>query len=438
MLFAEKQTDRTVEPINGTVPPQPEVPAPQRSTQRPSAKQVFVSLGHRNYRLWFMGQAPSLIGTWMQMTAQGFLAFELTHSPAFLGYIGFASGAPVWLFTLFGGVISDRMPRRTLLLMTQSTMMILVVTLAILTFLGHIQPWHLLLLAFCFGVVNAFDAPARQAFVVELVERKNLSNAISLNSTMFNLGSTIGPAIAGITYAAFGPAWCFTINGITFIAVISALLMMRIKAEPPRERTGTALDDLKEGLRYVLYHPSIRILIIVVTVATIFGMGSATLLPAWSVNILKGDSTTNGFLLSARGIGSLIGALMIASLARAKVKGKMLTLGILIFPVLLLVWSFIRWLPLSLLVLSGVGWGTMIVLNSANIMVQLQVPDHLRGRVMSIYMVSFFGTFPIGALLSGAVAEVTNEPIAVALGAVVALAFAVWLWLRGPSLRELG
>jgi len=165
----------------------------------------------------------------MQFTAQGFLIFQLTHSPAFLGYVGFASGAPVWLFTLFGGIASDRMPRRNLLLMTQTTMMILAFVLAALTFLGHIQPWHVVLLAFGLGVANAFDAPARHAFVVELVDREDLGNAIALNSTMFNLATAIGPAVAGVTYAAFGPGWCFTINGISFVAVIAALLAMRLK-----------------------------------------------------------------------------------------------------------------------------------------------------------------------------------------------------------------
>jgi predicted MFS family arabinose efflux permease len=373
----------------------------------------------------------------MQLTAQGFLAFQLTHSPAFLGYVGFASGAPVWLFTLFGGVISDRMPLRNLLLMTQTTMMILAFVLAALTFFGHIHPWHIVLLAFGLGVANAFDAPARQAFVVELVERKDLGNAIALNSTMINLAIAIGPAIAGVVYAVLGPGWCFTINGISFIAVISALLLMRLKLRPPRTRTGTALDDLKDGLRYVVSHPTIRTLIAATMVTTVFGMSFFVLLPAWSVKILGGDSTTNGFLQSARGVGSLIGALMIASFGRAKIRGKLLTLGSLMLPLLLLVWSAMRWLPLSLLVLIGVGWGTMLVLNIANILGQLNVPDQLRGRVMSIYTLGLFGTFPLGALLSGTLAEGIGEPATVALGALVMLAFAGFLWLRMPRLRSL-
>jgi predicted MFS family arabinose efflux permease len=329
------------------------------------------------------------------------------------------------------------MPLRNLLLMTQTTMMILAFILAGLTFFGHIQPWHIVLLAFSLGVANAFDAPARQAFVVELVEREDLGNAIALNSTMFNLGIAIGPAIAGVVYAAFGPGWCFLINGASFIAVISALLMMRLKPQPPRVRTGTALEDLKDGLRYVVSHPTIRMLIAVTMMTTIFGMSFAILLPAWSVKILGGDSTTNGFLLSARGVGSLIGALMVASLARTKIKGKLLTLGSLVFPVLLLVWSATRWLPLSLLLLIGVGWGTILVLNISNILGQLHVPDQLRGRVMSLYTLGFFGMFPLGALLSGTVAEAIGEPTTVALGALVMFALGGMLWFLLPQLRAL-
>jgi MFS family permease len=405
--------------------------------QRPIFMEAFASFGHRNYRLWFTGQAASLVGTWMQLTTQGFLVFQLTHSPAFLGYVGFASGAPVWLFTLLGGVVSDRMPLRRLLLITQTMMMILAFILAALTFFGHIQPWHIVLLAFGLGVANAFDAPARQAFVIELVGRKDLGNAIALNATMFNLGTAIGPAVAGVVYAILGPAWCFTVNGISFIAVILALLMMRLEMQTPRVRTGTALDDLKDGLRYVVSHPTIRILITVTTVTTIFGMGFAVLLPAWAVKILGGDSTTNGFLQSARGFGSLIGALTIASLARIKIKGKLLTLGSILFPVLLLVWSTIRWLPLSLLMLVGIGWSTMLVLNISNILGQLQVPDQLRGRVMSIYTLGFMGMFPLSALLSGTIAEMIGEPTTVALGALVTITFGALLWLCVPRLRAL-
>jgi len=404
---------------------------------RPSIKQAFASFKYRNYRLWFNGQLASLVGTWMQTTAQGFLVFQLTNSPVYLGYVGFAAGVPSWLFTLYGGVISDRMPRRKLLIITQTSMMILAFILAALAFANIVQPWHIVVLAFLLGIANAFDAPARQSFVLEMVEREDMTNAIALNSTMFNSATAVGPAVAGVTYALLGPAWCFVINGLSFIAVIVALAMMDIKPQPPRAQPTSALADLREGLRYVAAHPTIRLLIIVATVTSLFGMGYATLLPAWAVDILHGDSATNGFLQSARGVGSLLGAFMIASLGRFRFKGRMLTLGSLVFPVFLLVFAIVSWVPLSLLVLVGVGWGFMILLNMANALVQTLVPDELRGRVMGVYTLGFFGMMPVGALLAGAVAELTSEPVTVVLGALIMLGFAAWLWLRVPQLRAL-
>lgn len=419
------------------LPPAPGAPATGRLVRRPSVRAAFASFGHRNYRLWFMGQSASLVGTWMQTTAQGFLIFQLTHSPAYLGYIGFAAGAPLWLFTLYGGVISDRIPRRTLLLVTQTAMMLLAFAQAGLTFLRLVLPWHLIALAFATGVANAFDAPARMAFVAELVERDDLANAIALNSTMVNLATAIGPAVAGVIYALLGPGWCFTVNGLSFIAVIAALLAMRMKAQSPRTGAGDALAELRAGLRHVVANRTVGVLIATVAVVTVFASSFATLLPAWAVSILGGDSTTNGFLQSARGVGSLIGAIFIASLGRTRLKGKLLTLGSFLFPGLLLLWAFVRWLPLSLLVLVAAGWGMMMVLNMCNVLVQSHVPDALRGRVMSIYSLGFFGMMPVGALLFGAVAQWLGEPATVAGGALVSLAFAVWLWFSVPQVRAM-
>jgi len=413
------------------------VSLPRFSRSGEGARQTFASLGHRNYRLWFTGQTFSLVGTWMQTTALGFLIFELTRSPAYLGYVGFASGVPIWLFSLFGGVVSDRMPRRNLLVITQTSMMILAFILAALTFMGVVQPWQIVVLAFLSGVANAFDAPARQAFVVELVERSDLANAIALNSTMVNLGSAIGPALAGVAYALFGPGWCFTINAVSFLAVIVALLMMRLQRQPRRIGRGSTFDDLREGLRYVVSHSTIRVLIVIATVSTLFGLSFATLLPAWAVAILGGDSTTNGFLQSARGLGALIGALTIASLSRFNFKGRLLTIGSFLLPVSLLIWAAIRWLPLSLVLLVSVGAGSMFVINLANILVQLHVTDELRGRVMGVYTLALFGTMPIGSLFFGGGAQITSEPITVAFGAAALAVLAVFLWLRVPELRRL-
>lgn len=407
------------------------------SRLRAQLNQSFASFKYRNYRLWFMGQLASLVGTWMQSTAQGFLVFQLTHSVAYLGIVGFAGGLPTWLFTLYGGVISDRMPRRTLLILTQTAMMILAFILAALTFAGLVQPWHIVALAFLLGVANAFDAPARMAFVLELVDRPDMTNAIALNAGMFNTATAVGPAIAGITYALLGPAWCFTINGLSFIAVIVGLALMRITLAPPPRRTASPLADIKDGLRYVLAHPVIRIIILFVAVASTLGVGFSALLPAWAVSVLGGDAATNGYLQSARGVGSLIGALLVASLGRFHYKGKVLTVGSFVFPVMMFVFAWVHWLPLSLLALVGVGWGFMMALNLANALVQTHVSDELRGRVMAVYSLAFFGMMPLGALLAGGLAAVTTEPISVAVSAAAMLAFAAWLWLRAPKVRAL-
>lgn len=408
-----------------------------RALPRLSLNRTFAALKYRNYRLWFIGQLSSLVGTWMQTTAQGFLVFQLTNSPTYLGLVGFVSGVPSWIFMLYGGVVADRVPRRTLLVITQTSMMILAFILAALTFGGLVQPWHIVVLAFSLGVANAFDAPARQSFVLEMIEREDLGNAVALNATMFQSATVVGPAVAGITYALFGPAWCFTINGISFLAVIAALLMMRIKPMVARARVTSAWHDLKEGLRYIFAHPVIRTIIVLVSVTSLFGLGYSTLFPDWAVVVLGGDATTNGWLLSARGAGSLIGALMIASLGRFKFKGRLLTTGSFVFPLALILFALIRSLPLSLLVLMIVGWGFMVFFNTANILVQTHVEDEFRGRVMGVYTLNFGGFSPVGALFAGAVAAGVGAPVTVIAGAAITLAFAALVWWMVPRLRAL-
>jgi MFS family permease len=398
---------------------------------------AFLALRHRNYRLWFIGQTISLFGTWMQAAALSFLVFDLTHSPAYLGYVGFATGLPAWLFMSYGGVVADRMARRALLILTQTTMMLLAFILTALTFLRIVQPWHIIVLAFVLGVANAFDAPARQAFVTEMVVPEDLTNAIALNSTMFNLGIALGPAVSGITYAAFGPGWCFAINGLSFIAIILALHLMRL---PGQERPAVARSsrtDLKEGFRYAFHHPVIRTIILLIGAAGLFGNAFITLIPAWAVKILHGDATTNGWLQSARGLGALTGALLIASLGRFQFKGKLLTAGTLALPLLLLVFAVTRWLPLSLLILVGVGGSLVVVMNLANALVQTHVEERFRGRVMGLYTLAFFGLLPLGALWSGALAEWRGEPVSIAFGALATLACATAAWMFAPRLRRL-
>ena len=401
-----------------------------------SARETFAALQYPNYRLWFFGQMVSLMGTWMQSTAQGFLVYELTRSPEYLGYVGFAAGAPTWLFMLYGGVIADRMPRRTLLMITQGFMMLLALSLATLTFLGWVQPWHVIIFAFLLGIANAFDAPTRQAFVSELVDRDDLTNAIALNSTMFNSATAVGPAIGGLVYALVGPAWCFIINGLSFVAVISALAAMKIRAAAAGRRRNSAIADVKAGLKYATQHSLIRLLILNVIMLSLFAMGFFTLFPAWSVKVLGGDSTTNGLLQSSRGIGALLGALLIASMGRHKFKGRVLTTGSFLFPLMLMVFLSLRWLPLALVSLVGVGLGQMIMMNTSNALVQTNTPDELRGRVMSIYTLGFFGVAPLGSLLAGWLAGRLGEPMAGYLAASVLLCFALLIWLRVPALRR--
>jgi MFS family permease len=431
----EHPTQEGAKPVST---PQPEKYSPTNQRTGKRKIRTFSALRHPNYRLWFGGQLISLVGTWMQTTAQGYLVYQLTGSPIYLGYIGFALGAPSWLFTLYGGLIADRMPRRTLLMLTQIGMMCLAIILAILTFTRLVQPWHLIVLAFFLGIANAFDAPARQAFITELVDREDMTNAIALNSSMFNTATAVGPTIAGITYALFGPAWCFTINALSFLGVIIALGLMRLNAGTIKPTKTSALSDIKDGLRYVGGHTITMVLIAGLGIGSLFGLGFVTLMPAWAVNVLGGDVTTNGLLQSARGIGALIAALMVASLGALPYRGKLLTIGSFAFPIMLVIYSFSRWLPLSLILLVGVGWGFMMYVNLANSLVQSFVPDELRGRVMSIFILSFFGLFPVGSLVAGTAAEHLGETTTVLVSALIMLAFAIFAYLRFPDLRRLG
>jgi MFS family permease len=378
----------------------------------------------------------SLFGTWMQTTAQGYLVFQLTHSTLYLGYVGFAAGAPALVLSLYGGFMADRVPRRTLLLITQTTMMLLAFVLAGLTFLGIVQAWHIGVLAALLGTANAFDAPARQAFVSELVERDDLTSAIALNAVMFNAATAVGPAVAGITYAAFGPAWCFALNGLSFLAVISALWLIKIPPIARLSRPPNLLAGLREALGYAAMQPLPRTLILLVAMASLFGISLTTLMPAWAVSVLNGNAATNGLLQSSRGAGALAGAFAIAALHPYFGRGRMLTVGTFAFPALLLLFSTTRWLPLSLATLFMVGTGHILVVNLANVLLQSTVPEHLRGRLMSLFSLTLFGSIPVGALVVGLTARYVGVPQAVALSAVCALAISLAVYVFAPVVRR--
>ncbi|HWQ21813.1 MAG TPA: MFS transporter [Clostridia bacterium] len=413
------------------------------SERRFSLNNTFAAMRYPNYRIWFAGQLVSLFGTWMQMTAQGYLAYQLTRSAAFLGYVAFANGLPVWLFMLYAGSVADRVPRKTLMLYTQSVMMVLAFILAVLTFTGAVRPWHILVLSFLLGIANTFDSPARLALVNQLVDdRRHLPNAVALNGSMFNLATALGPAAAGAVYALLGPAWCFTINGLSFVAVIAALLLMRLRPVPlcPRSQGSTA--GIVEGLRYVWRHEDIRSLILLIGVTSLFGLSFAALIPAWAVKVLHGTSTTgatiNGFLQSARGIGALLAALTIATVSHLRVKGRLATFGSFAYPIVLLVFAIARSTGLALVLMGLVGFASILVVNLCNVLIQSQVEDSLRGRVSSVYSLVFFGMMPIGSLLVGWLAQWTNEPVAVIVSACGALTGAILIWMLVPRLRSMG
>ena len=403
-----------------------------------SASSTFAAFRHRNYRLWFIGQLVSLIGTWMQNAAQGYLVYTLTGSAAYLGYVGFVAGVPSWLFMLYGGVVADRVPRRALLIITESAMMILAFILAALVFANVVQPWHILVLAFLLGVANAFDFPARQSFITELVEREDMTNAIALNGTMFNIGVIVGPTAAGIIYALTGPAWCFTINGLSYIAVIVALALMQVNAMPTLTKRNPALKAIREGFQYVRSDRLVLTLVVSVFIINVFGFGLVTLIPAWAVNILKGDVTTNGLLISARGVGAVIGGLLIATLSRRSFRGRMWSVNSFLLPLGITAFILSRWLPLSLLFLAGMGFSLMAIMNNSNAMVQSRVPDELRGRVMALYSLMLMGGGPIGSLSVGLLAERASEPVAGLICAGFLMLFAVGIWFFRPDVRTIG
>jgi MFS family permease len=420
-----------------TIPPpdQITVPRPRPVSGGFNLKNTFKALAFRNYRLWFMGHLASLVGTFMQVTAQGFLVYELTESPAYLGYVGFAAGVPAWFLMLYGGVVADRFSRRRLLQITQTYLMVLAIVLAVLTLTGLILPWHIIALSFGVGIGHAFDAPSRHSFVFELVPREHLSNAIALNSTMFNLANTLGPALGGILYVTIGPAGCFILNAFSFLAVLTALQAMKLTSPVAIRAAAPAGKALREGLRYVFRHPGIRSLVSITLVVSFFCMSYRTLMPAWAVNVLHGDAQTNGWLQSARGIGALIGALLIAALGRISYRGRLISMALLAIPVLLIFFALSTHLYLSLILLVGIGLSIIAVFNLVNASIQDLVNDELRGRVMSIYSLVFFGSVPIGSLLAGGIAEYAGEPAAIIIHSLAAFGFGLYIWFFKSGIR---
>jgi MFS family permease len=391
---------------------------------------------HRNYQLFFAGQLVSLTGTWMQSVAESWLVFRLTGSAALLGVTSFVTLVPVFLFATIGGIAADRADRRNILIATQSISMLLPLTLAALTLSGHVRVWHVFILAGCLGIVNAFDIPARQSFVVEMVGREDLANAIALNSSMVNGARVVGPAVSGLLVAAVGEGWCFLINGISYLAVIAGLLLMNVpkRARPPARRS--AWRDTVEGFQFVAKTAPIRALLILLGLMSFAGMPYSVLMPVFAESILGAGPKGLGVLMGASGFGALCGALALASRSGVRGLGRWVAISSASFGVALIAFSLSRTFLLSAVLLIPVGGAMMVEMAASNTLLQAMVPDALRGRVMALYSMMFMGMAPFGALFAGWLAERLGAPVTVAIGGVACVAGASVFSFHLPKLRN--
>lgn len=393
------------------------------------------ALRHRNFQLFFSGQFISLIGTWMDNIAEAWLVYRLTGSSLQLGAIGFCSQIPVFLLAPLGGIVADRHNRQRVVIATQACSMVLALTLATLTLTHRVQLWQIFVIAALLGVVNAFDIPARQAFLVDMVGKEDLMNAIALNSSMFNGARIVGPAVAGLLVASIGEGWCFFANGVSYIAVITGLLLMRVHAPSKLAGEGSPLEHILEGFRFVKRTAPIRFLLILLGVASLVAMPYTVLMPIFADRILHGGARGLGILMGATGVGALLGALMLASKSGVSGLGRWVAVSAGGFGCFLILFAFSRFFWLSATILVPVGFCMMLQMASSNTLIQAMVPDQLRGRVMSVYSMMFMGMAPFGALMGGAIAEHIGAPLAVAIGGAGSIAAAIVFGIRLPDLR---
>jgi MFS family permease len=391
----------------------------------------FRALTHRNFRLFWSGQLISLIGTWMQSVAQGWLMHRLTGSAFMLGVLGFAQFLPVMFLSLWAGVIADRMDKRRLIITTQSLALLQAGALATVVTLGVVQPWMVVCLALVFGIINAFDLPARQSFLIEMVGKDDLPNAIALNSAAFNTARVLGPAVAGAVMAAAGEGVCFWLNALSYLAVLAMLLRMDLprRAADPASRDG-ALANLREGVRYALDTAPIRNLLALLGICAGLGFQYMVLLPVYAREILHANEQAYGFMVAAFGLGSLLSAMVMTRRQDRWGLRRNLLVGLGSAAVGMGVFAWSRAMPLSLLMGFTAGFGLILYVASTNTLVQLTTEDRFRGRIMSLYTFMFIGTAPIGALLTGGIAQRWGAPAATSVSALVLLGGAVWVSYR--------
>ncbi|MGB0035128.1 MAG: MFS transporter [Candidatus Acidiferrales bacterium] len=410
----------------------PEAAAPPTRKRVPS---MVRALTHRNFQLFVSGQLISLIGTWMQNIAQAWLVYRLTGSSLLLGVVGFAGQIPVFLFAPLGGMAADRWNRHRVVIGTQTSSMILAFIFAVLTYFQIVRVWEIIVLAGLLGVVNAFDIPARQSFLIEMVGREDLMNAIALNSSMFNGARVIGPAIAGLLVAWKGEAWCFFANSISYIAVIIGLLLMKLG--PPRRTASEAspFEHILEGFRFVRRTAPIRALMLLIGLVSLVAVPYSVLMPIFADQILHGGARGLGILMGATGVGALLGALTLAMRQGVRGLGRWIAYSAAVFGFSLILFSFSQWFWLSVALLVPVGFGVMLQMSSSNTLIQAMVPDHLRGRAMAVYTMMFMGMAPVGALFAGVMAQHVGAPWTVAIGGLAATVGAAVFLRHVPKLR---
>jgi MFS family permease len=410
------------ENIIGTPPDEP--PAEQEIADLARPRSLLGVFRHRNYRLFFTGQLVSLMGSWMQNTAQPWLVYDLTHSKLLLGVVSFCSTVPVFFITPFGGMVADRVDRRKFLLVTQSAAMIQAATLAVLTLTGAIRVWEIICLALTMGLINSFDIPTRQSMTLDMVGREDLRHAISLNSMMFNGARIVGPALAGALIALVGEGICFALNAVSFAAVLVSLLLMRLAARPPRVNQN-ALYEIAEGYRYSFASPQIRLSLMLVAISSLFGAAYVTMMPAVARDLIHGDSTTQGTLMSAAGAGALVGAYFLSRITEKQllyapvIAGFLFGAGLIAFS-----HSHVLWLSAALLLPTSAS--LMLLGGTTNTIIQMVAAENFRGRVISHYTQSFMGMMPWGALLLGAVAARLGVTDAISIGGLIVIASAVF------------
>src|SRR5271167_2724259 len=411
-----------------------EAPAPQASSPQRLAT-TLRALRHRNFQLFFSGQLISLIGTWMQSVAQAWLVYRLTGSALLLGSVGFASQFPVFLVAPFGGITADRVNRQRLVIITQIASMILAGILAWLTLTGRVHVWHIFALAALLGVVNAFDIPGRQAFLVDMVGKDDLMNAIALNSSMFNGARIIGPAIAGILVARIGEGWCFFANAVSYIAVIIGLLLLKLGPLRTAPKGSSPFEHIVEGFRYVWRTAPLHALILLIGLVSLVAVPYSVLMPIFADRVLHRGAHGLGILMGAAGVGALFGALTLAVRQSLRGLGRVVGLSAVGFGVSLILFSFSKSFWLSVALLIPVGYSVMLEMSGSNTLIQSMVPDELRGRAMAMYTMMFMGMAPIGSLLSGELAGAIGASRTAALGGLGAIAGGIAFVRHWPTLR---